>query len=63
MTSKMNHDDRNGHFLQCEAMILSFAKVTKSSTFGENGGPKMLGHKEHCSEVRKYIQDDRSDEI
>ena len=28
MTSKMNHDDRNGHFLQCEAMISSFAKVT-----------------------------------
>ena len=32
MTSKMNHDDRNGHFahnfLHCEAMISSFAKVT-----------------------------------
>ena len=32
MTSKMNHDDRNGHFacnfFHCEAMISSFAKVT-----------------------------------
>ena len=32
MTSKLNHDDRNGHFacnfFHCEAIISSFTKVT-----------------------------------
>ena len=40
----------------CHGIIISknYGHI-KTCTFGENGSPKMLRHKEHRSEVNKYI--------
>ena len=73
LTSKVNHNDRNGHitcnFFHCQAMISSFTKVMgpQSRKIVEKTEVEncycMLRHKAYDSEIRKCIQHNRSDDI
>ena len=66
MTSKLVHDDRNGHFacdfFQCEVMISSLVKVVGLQSRQKND-PFFHRHQEHGSRHGKVVQYDRSDNI
>ena len=59
MTSKLVHDDRNGHFacdfFQCEVMISSLVKVVGLQSRQKND-PFFHRHQEHSSRHGKVVQ-------